>query len=64
MSRWKRLEELEQHLPQVTAQELQNEIPFWRAHANALRGPGHKLAMKLVHKLERALEVKLRQSSD
>jgi hypothetical protein len=62
MSRWKRLEDLEEHLHEMTAEELRNEVSFWSAHAAELRNPGHKLAMKRVHKLERALELKERQA--
>jgi hypothetical protein len=61
MSRWKRLEQLQLHLHEMTAEELRRELPFWREHAEQLSGPAHKLALKRIHKLERALELKERE---
>lgn len=59
MSRWKRLEELETRLDDMTASELRSELPFWKTHAERLRGgPAHKLALKWLRRLEKALEQK------
>ena len=61
MSRSKRLEDLEQNLPELTIEQLEAEIPFWTQHAQQLQPKIRKLAMKRVHKLQAALRQKLNE---
>ena len=59
MSRWKRLEKLEEVLPQMSAQELKSELAYWTQYANQFTQPKiKKLAMKRVYNMQKALERK------
>ncbi len=58
MSRWKQLEEIEERLPDMSAEELRAALAMWRKHLVALRGPALKLGKQFLHRLERALELK------
>ena len=58
MSRWKRLEDLENNLSGMSVQEIRKELVFWRQHANLLAQPAKKLAIKRVLKIEKILKQK------
>jgi hypothetical protein len=58
MSRWKRLEEIEVRLPDMSADEVRDALQMWRKHLQQLRGPALKLGQKFLHRLQRALERK------
>jgi hypothetical protein len=59
MSRWKRLEEVEARLEDMSAEELRAWLVHWREHLQRLRGPALKLGIKDLHRFERALERKI-----
>lgn len=59
MSRWKQLEEIEERLPDMSADEVRAALEMWRKHLQTLRGPALKLGQKFLHRLERALELKV-----
>jgi hypothetical protein len=56
MSRWKQLEEIEERLPDVSAEELRAAIAMWGEHLQGLRGPALKLGKKFLQRLERAMK--------
>ena len=56
----KRIGTLDQRLPTMTIAELEDELRFWKKHLTTLRGLAHKGAMKDVHKIERAMELRRR----
>ena len=58
MSRWKRLEEIEERLPDMSADEIRAALQMWHEHLQRLRGPALTLGKKFLHRLERALEHK------
>ena len=58
MSRWKLLEEIEERLPDMSAEEARAALEMWRKHLKRLRGPALKLGKKFLNRLERALELK------
>lgn len=60
MSRWKQLEEIEERLPDMSADEVRAALEMWRKHLGTLRGPAQKLGQRFLHRLERALELKMR----
>jgi uncharacterized coiled-coil protein SlyX len=62
MSSWRRLEELEQKVPDLTIEELEEVIRFRKQHAQHLQPKVRRLAMKRVHRLESVLRQKLNQS--
>jgi hypothetical protein len=43
MSRWKQLEEIEERLPDMSADEVRAALEMWRKHVQRLRGPALKL---------------------
>ncbi len=59
MSRWKQLEEIEERLPDMSADEVRAALEMWRKHLQTLRGPALKLGQKFLHRLERASELKV-----
>jgi hypothetical protein len=61
MSRWKKLNNYDEKLEQMTVEELRAEIAFWRKRANELRQPAKKGTMKMVFKIQRFLDKKLRE---
>lgn len=52
MSRWKQLEDIEERLPDMSADEVRAALEMWRQHLKALRGPALKLGKKFLHRLE------------
>lgn len=64
MSRWKQLEEIEERLPDMTSDEVRTALTMWRQHLQTLHGPALKSGKKFLHRLERALELKSRESED
>jgi hypothetical protein len=58
MSRWKQLEEIEEQLPSMSADEVRAALEMWRQHLQTVHGPALKLGKKFLHRLERALELK------
>ncbi|MDX1968082.1 MAG: hypothetical protein SFV23_12980 [Planctomycetaceae bacterium] len=63
MSRFKRWEELERKLPDMTAAEIRAELPFWTARMQHMWGPAVKPYQKWLHQLERALDLKERDEA-
>jgi hypothetical protein len=61
MSRWKKLNNYEEKLEQMTVEELRAEVAFWKKRANEFRGPARKGTMKFVFQVQRILEMKLRE---
>ena len=64
MSRWKQLEEIEERLPDMSVDELWAAQEMCRKHLVTLRGPALKLGKKFLHRLERALELKVGDTDD
>ena len=64
MSRWKQLEEIEERLPDMTADEVSAALEMWRNHLLGLRGPALKLGQKFLHRLQRTLELKESNAQD
>jgi hypothetical protein len=60
MSRWKQLEEIEERLPDMSADEVRAALEMWRKHLKTVRGPALKLGQRFLHRLQRALELKAR----
>jgi hypothetical protein len=60
MSRWKQLEEIEERLLDMSADEVRAALEMWRQHLKTLRGPALQLGRKFLHRLERAMELKSR----
>lgn len=60
MSRWKKLDNYDAKLEQMTIEELRAEMAFWKKRANELAQPGKKGTMKMVFKVQRFLDRKLR----
>ena len=58
MSRRKQLEEIEERLPDMSADEVRAALEMWRKHLKRLHGPALKLGQKFLRRLERALELK------
>lgn len=64
MSRNKRWEEVEERMPDMSADELQNELWFWKGRERFMWGSAVKLYTKWIHRLERALEIKQRDEAE
>jgi hypothetical protein len=60
MSRWKKLDHFDAKLEQMTAEELRAELSFWKKRANELAQPGKNGTMKIVFKVQKVLDRKLR----
>ena len=60
MSRWKKLDNFEAKLEQMTAEERRAELSFWKKRANELSQPGKMGTMKIVFKVQKVLDQKLR----
>ena len=56
MSRWKTLNDFEKKFPSMTVEELRSWLTFWKHHADMMGPKVKKLAMKRVHRIERAIE--------
>lgn len=56
MSRWKQLEDIEERLPDLSADEIRAAVEMWRKHLQRLRGPALKSGHKFLRRLDRALE--------
>ena len=63
MSRWKRLDNWEEKLQEMSVEELGTELAFWKCRAAWLRGPAHKLTMKTVHRVEAVLARRISEQS-
>ena len=62
MSRWKKLDDWEEKLSQMTVEELAKELSFWKVRTQFFQPKVRKLAMKRVHTVERALYTKRSES--
>ena len=62
MSSRRRITELEQKIPDLTVEELEEVIRFRKQHALHLYPKVRRLALKHVHRLEAFLRLKLNQS--
>jgi hypothetical protein len=58
MSRWKKLDNWEEWLSEMTVEQLEDELAFWKRRASLFQPKVRKLALKQVHVVERALEKK------
>jgi hypothetical protein len=52
MSRWKKLDNFDAKLEQMTAEELRAELSLWKKRAHELAQPGKKGTMKIVFKVQ------------
>ncbi len=57
MSRFKRLEDVIERLPDLSAEELRTELEFWKTRSHHMYGRAVKPYLKWIHKLESALEI-------
>ena len=62
MSRWKKLDDWEEKLSQMTVEELEKELLFWTGRVQLFQPKVRKLAMIRVHTVQRVLD--RRQSED
>jgi hypothetical protein len=58
MSRWKKLEDWEEQLSEMTVEQVEKELSFWKGRLQLFQPKIRKLAMKQVHKVQRALDRK------
>jgi hypothetical protein len=56
MSRWKKLDGWEDRLSEMTTEQLEAELAYWKLRASLLPTKAVKGTLKLVHKVERALQ--------
>ncbi len=58
MSRWKKLDNWEERLSDMTVEELEKELSFWKGRVQLFQPKVRKLAMKQVHTVQRVLDRK------
>jgi hypothetical protein len=56
MSRWKKLDNWEEKLSEMTVEELEKELSFWKGRLQFFQPKIRKLAMTRVHTVQRALD--------
>jgi hypothetical protein len=56
VSRWKKLDGWEDRLAEMTIEQLEKELAFWKMRARILHSKAAKGTFKWVHKVERLLE--------
>jgi hypothetical protein len=61
MSRWKKLNNYDEKLEEMTVEQLRAEVAFRKKRADEFRGPAKKGTMKMVFKVQRFLDKKLRK---
>jgi hypothetical protein len=64
MSRWKKLDNWEEKLSEMTAEELEKELLFWKGRLKLFQPKIRTLAMKQVHTVQRALERRLSEEKE
>ena len=58
MSRWKKLDDWQEKVSEMTVEELQKELSFWKKRIQLFQPKVRKLAMKRVHTVQRELDRK------
>ena len=61
MSWWKKLDNFDAQLAQLTIEELRVELPFWKNPVEELAQLSKKLTMKTIFKVQDVLDKKRRK---
>jgi len=65
MSRWKRLDNWDEKLEELSVEGLRAELAFWKQRAAIFgHGPAWKLTMKSVHRVAAVLRLRLFESAE
>jgi hypothetical protein len=64
MAYFHKLRDFEKRFDAMSVQELKHWKTYWTEHADQLAPKIQKLALKRVHKIDRAIELKSREKAD